>query len=146
MPLKIYVIVWFVWALGGGAAGVLAQTSSKSINPDRDPFDPSQYIEYQEFKARKALEINLAKLRYKILEIGGVEYVQLQSDKGTIVLPTAPGLSEQLLAEARCMLAAPIAEDHTSLTKGEADISKDIEAYSGSILATIETFCVKAGI
>lgn len=145
MPLKFHVLLWFVWA-SGVSAGAQAQSIDNPAATNRDLFDPSQYIEYQEFKARKEVEDNLAKLRYKILDIEGVDYVLLQSDKGTIAVPVAPGLSSALLAEARCMLAATIAEDHAVLTKDEADIGKHIEAYSGIILATIETSCNKAEI
>ena len=71
----------------------------------------------------------------------GLEYIQLQSEKGTILIPAGPDLNRESLKEARCTEAAPIAKSESVLTKAEYEVSKRIKAYSGIILTTIKTNC-----
>ena len=134
-----------IWGLAAAlcAGNTAARAQSDIPASEQNIFDPTGYIEYQEFQEAKEKELNRKKLRFKLVERDGISYVKLQSDDGAILVPATQNLNRDALKDARCAEATPIAGDEEVLSKTEYEISKRIKIYSGIILTAITEHCGK---
>jgi hypothetical protein len=131
--------IWFVGAIL--STGAFADPVSEQNDDATNPYDPTRFIEYQEFQSAKEKEKNSEKLRFRLVDKEGVSYLQLQSDNGTILMPSGPDLNRESLKDAKCTITKPIPSSEAVLTKVEYEISKRINVYSSIIIATINKEC-----